>query len=151
ALTPAADAIVYESDQLYVRAMADPDARPLTGTVGATNLFLSTDGKWAGFYAGGKIKKVALAGGDPFDVTSAATDSPGAGWGPDNTILFSSGWNAPLSSVSADGGGTPKTISTVDTAANELGHWWPQLLPDGKSVLFTIWMAATGVNDAKVG
>ena len=28
-------------------------------------------------------------------------------------------------------------LTTPDTAKGELGHWWPQILPDGDHVLFT--------------
>src|SRR3989441_1389096 len=28
-------------------------------------------------------------------------------------------------------------LTTPDTARGELGHWWPQILPDGDHVLFT--------------
>jgi eukaryotic-like serine/threonine-protein kinase len=149
-VVPSGDAILYEADRLYLQKMSDPEPQPIAGTDGARNLFISTDGRWAGFFAGGKIKKVSLAGGDPLNVTDASIDTPGAGWGPGNTIVFSNGWNAPLTSVSSDGGGTPKVISTVDTAAGELGHWWPQVLPGETSILFTVWMAASGLNDSKI-
>lgn len=34
-------------------------------------------------------------------------------------------------------GGTPEKLTEPDSAKGELGHWWPQLLPDGDTVLFT--------------
>ena len=39
--------------------------------------------------------------------------------------------------VDADGG-TPETITTPDIAIGEVGHVRPQVLPNGKSVLFSI-------------
>jgi eukaryotic-like serine/threonine-protein kinase len=149
-VTIAGDLIVYEGDRLYVRRLSDPAAVPIPGTEGAENLFLSPDGRWAAFFSGGKLKKVSLAGGDPLALVDADSDNPGGAWGPDNTVIYSPGWNAPLFSVTADGGGKAAAISTVDAAAGEIGHWWADVLPGGKSALFTVWMAATGINDAKV-
>ena len=142
--------VVYQADRLYVRGLDDPALRPLAGTEGAKNLFVSPDGRWIGFYQGEYIRKVAVSGGDPLTITEASSDTPGAGWGPNNTVIFTRGWNLPLLSVSADGGGKPVPLTTIDTASGELGHWWPVLLPDGKTVLFTVWMAAAGINDSKI-
>ena len=130
AITSAGDTIVYQADRLYVRGMGDAEARPLPGTDGARNLFLSPDGKWAGFYVDGTIRKAGLAGGDPLTIADAAELTPGAGWGVGNSVIFSGGWNGPLQSVSAEGGGKPAAISTVDTANGELARldgrrsWW---------------------------
>jgi eukaryotic-like serine/threonine-protein kinase len=151
AITPSGDALLFQSDRLYVRGLADAAPRPIPGTDGARNLSVSPDGRWVAFNAAGGLRKVALAGGDPLDIASVDYDTPGAGWGPNNTLLYSPGWNSPMFSVSADGGGKPTAVSTTDVANGELGHWWPQTLPDQKSVLFTIWMAAAGINDAKIG
>jgi serine/threonine-protein kinase len=148
-ITPDGATIVYETDRLYARSLADVDARALPGTEGAQKFVVSPSGRWVLFYADEKIKKVALSGGDPLTVCAAPADGPGAGWGPDNTIIFSPGWNSPLYSVSADGG-TPKVISTLNAAAGEIGHWHPQTLPDQKTVLFTTWMAGSGINDSRI-
>jgi serine/threonine-protein kinase len=150
AITNAGDTIVYQADRLYVRRLGDAEARPLPGTDGGRNLFLSPDGKWAGFYVDGTIKKVGLAGGDPLTIAEAAELTPGAGWGVGNSVIFSGGWNGPLQSVSAEGGGKPTAISTVDAAKGELGHWWPEVLPGGKTALFTVWMKAAGINDSRI-
>ena len=111
ALTRAGDAIVLEADRLYLRRLDDATLRPIAGTDGARNLFLSPDGRWAGFMTPGGLKKVALAGGDPLAVCDVAIDSPGASWGPGNTILFSPDWNSPLFSVSADGGDARRALT----------------------------------------
>jgi serine/threonine-protein kinase len=141
--------IVYQADRLYLRGLGDPALRPLAGTEGARSLFVSPDGRWIGFHQGGYLKKVGVGGGDPLTITEVSSDSPGAGWGPNNTIIFTRGWTLPLLSVSADGG-KPVPLTTIDNASGELGHWWPELLPDGKTVLFTVWMAASGINDSKI-
>ena len=92
-----------------------------------------------------------MAWGEPHAVTDLSADTPGAAFVSDTRILFTSGWNmAPLQGVSADGG--PVTpVRTLDTAANERGHWWPRALPGGRHVLFTIWYADAGIQAARVG
>jgi serine/threonine-protein kinase len=150
AITSAGDTIVYQADRLYVRGLGDAEARPLPGTDGGRNLFVSHDGKWAGFYVDGTIRKVGLAGGDPLTIADAAELTPGAGWGVGNSVIFSGGWNGPLLSVSAEGGGKPTAISTVDATNGELGHWWPEVLPGDKTVLFTTWMRGAGINDSRI-
>ena len=73
---------------------------------------------------------------------------PGATWTADGRIVFSRTWLSGLSIVSADGG-TPTVLTTPDPAQQEIGHWWPSVLPDGR-ILFTIVTAGTGLNDARI-
>jgi serine/threonine-protein kinase len=91
------------------------------------------------FFAEGKLKKVPLAGGPPLTL-SDAKDAAGGAWGPDGTIVFSAGppgglWRVPAA------GGSPSRWTQPDAGRGELGHEWPQFLPDGTSVLFTAWSA----------
>ena len=149
-LAPDGSFLVFAADRLYVRQLADLTTTPLPGTEHAENPFISLDSKWVGFFADGRIKKVAVAGGEPVDVVAAEADSPGAGWGPGDRIYFSRGWNgAALVAVPSDGGALTE-VSTLDTTARERGHWWPQALPDGRHVLFTVWYAAAGLSESKV-
>ena len=55
----------------------------------------------------------------------------------DGTIVFSPRWNTGLMKVSANGG-TPVELTTPDQEAGERTHRWPDILPDGKTVLFVI-------------
>src|SRR5262249_50733754 len=45
-------------------------------------------------------------------------------------------------------GGAPRELTKVDATKREFGHWFPQLLPDGEHVLFTIWR--TRLRDAQL-
>jgi len=149
ALSPDGRFVVVASDRLYVREFGSFDLKPLAGTNGAAMPFVSPDSRWVGFYANGKIKKVSVAGGDPLTICEANAETPGAAWGPDNTILFSPGWNTALFSVSADGG-QPHALTRPDAAQQERGHWWAEVLPDGKSAIITIWRTASGINEARL-
>ena len=141
--------MVYTTDRLYVYRFDRGESQPLAGTEHANTPFISRDGRWIGYIVEGKMRKISVNGGDALTVCDASADLPGASWGPGDTILFTPAWGAGLSMVSANGG-QPETLTTPDRARNEKGHWWPQLLPDGRRVLFTIWMAGVGINDAKV-
>jgi serine/threonine protein kinase len=142
--------LVYETRNLNIRRLSEIESKELPGTAGGTQPFLSPDGKWVGFYRGNKISKVAVAGGEPVDITTVAHDGPGAAFVSNDRILFTPGWvQAPLMSVSAEGG--PVTpASTLDKGAGERGHYWPHALPDGRHVLFTIWYAAAGIQSSKI-
>jgi eukaryotic-like serine/threonine-protein kinase len=118
--------------QLYLRAMASPDARPIPGTEAATDPFFSPDGQWLGFFAGGKLKKVSVSGGAA--VTLADASNPqGASWGSQGMIAFGSEGDAVLVQVS-DAGGTPQALTHLEKGEND--HDWPEFLPGDKTVLF---------------
>ena len=143
--------VLYEGDGLFVQALSEFEPHLLPGTKAAQYPFLSPDGKWVGFFAGGKLMKMPLSGGDPQAITDVYSDSPGAAWFPDGRIYFTKIWNdAALSSVPAEGGAVTD-VSTLDVAAGERGHWWPQLLPDGRHVIFTIWTKGVGLSEARIG
>ena len=121
-----------------------------TGRVGG--LFVSPDGQWIGFRDGlGALKKVAVAGGPA--VTLATMDtagSSGATWGPDDTIIVATNSvDTGLQRVSAAGG--PLTVLTrPDRAQGEADHFWPEMLPGGRAVLFTITSLTGGLDAAQV-
>ncbi len=141
-VTPGGERLVvwYDTEtmrELIVRDLASFETRPVLGTRGAVNPFVSPDGRWLGFYADGKIKKVAFAGGDPITICDAPINSPGAAWGPDGTILFTPSWDSGLSRV-PEGGGQPAEVTHTDRTRGEGYHGWPDFLPDGRAALFTI-------------
>jgi eukaryotic-like serine/threonine-protein kinase len=145
--------VVYEGQvegeyRLFVRRFDAFDSRPLAGTEGARGPFISPDGAWIGFFRGARLYKVSMTGGEPLVVCKAQGGS-GAAWNTDGRIIFSRAFLAGLSIVSADGG-TPTTVTTPDPRQQEIGHWWPSVLPSGQ-VLFTIVRATIGLNDARIG
>jgi len=135
ALSPDGTELIYEADgQLYRRRFdqLEPTAIPGTAEGGGRSPFISPDGEWVGFWAGGQLKKVAMSGGAA--VNLGDVDNPwGVSWGIDDTILFGQGtagiWQVPGT------GGTPEVVITVEDGGMAHG---PQMLPDGDSVLFTL-------------
>jgi serine/threonine-protein kinase len=135
--------------RLYLRAMDQFDAAPIVGTERASGPFFSPDATWIGFFADGKLKKVSLSGGSP-EIVAEAPSGRGASWGPDGTIVFTPA-SAPgvgLLRVPATGGART-VLTTPDSGKGETGHRWPEILPGGDAVLFTIWTGG-GFDTARI-
>jgi len=148
ALSPDGAKLVYVATrgnrtQLFLRRLDQPEPTPISGTEDAGGPFFSPDGEQVGFFAGGKLKKVLLSGGSPI-VVCDASDARGAAWAPDDTILFnpSTGSGAGLMRVPA-AGGAPQVLTRTDSKKGEVAHRWPKVLPDGKTVLFTVWLGGS--------
>jgi Tol biopolymer transport system component len=118
--------------QLYVRAMESLEAKTIPGTEGAVNPFFSPDGQSLGFFAGDKLKKVSVNGGGVTTLGDAATPR-GASWGDQGSIVFTPSVGGPLQQI-PEGGGAAKPLTEL--AKGETSHRWPEVLPDGKAVLF---------------
>jgi Tol biopolymer transport system component len=144
ALSPDGTRLAYVADhggatQLYLRAIEGMEATVLPGTQGASLPFFSPDGQWIGFFAEEKLKKISTTGGLPVILCSAGGGPRGGTWGQD-TIIFAVARGSGLLQVSADGG-TPQPITTLDSSKGETGHRLPELLPDGKTILFAAYGA----------
>jgi serine/threonine-protein kinase len=130
--------------RLYIRPLHELAASPLSGTEGAQNPFFSPDSQWVGFFAEGKLKKAAVAGGAPVTLCDAQDDRGGA-WSEDGTIVFMprASHGAGLSRVSS-AGGTAEILTTPDQSEGPSTDRWPQVLPGGRAVLYT---SGVGVGD----
>jgi Tol biopolymer transport system component len=151
ALSPDGTAVVFvgwngNGRALWLRDLAQRDARALPETAGAFDPFWSPDGHSIAFFAGGKLKRIAIAGGPPQTICPAGLGHGGA-WNRDNVILFGDGEN-PLFRVDANGG-TPKQVTKL--APGEEGHRWPSFLPDGDHFVFLGDAPRTENHHIKVG
>ena len=77
---------------------------------------------------GGPAVTICDLGGFPF----------GMSWASDDTIVFASTASNGLMRVPSVGG-EPEVLTTVDPEQGETAHRWPEVLPNGKGVLFTAW------------
>jgi len=152
AFAPDGSRLVYVANhggsaKLYVRAIDRFEARPIPGTDGAETPFFSPDGQSVGFFAEGKLKKVSLSGGAPFTLCIGASNR-GASWGHDDNIIFAPSATSGLFEVSA-AGGKPKPLTVPDRKKGEISHRWPEILPDGKTLLFSLWSGGS-FDDARI-
>ena len=139
AISPDGTQIVYStSSQLYLRSLSDFQARPIPGTESKeafiTNPVFSPDGRSVAFFTSGDytIRSVPLTGGAPLTVCQNAGVIFGLSW-QGQWLYFGDNRNG-VFRVSA-GGGVPERI--IATASDEFPDT-PQLLPDGKTVLFSL-------------
>ncbi len=144
AISPDGQAVVYGASpspgappRLYLRRLDRFEAAPIPGTEGAIGPFFSPDSRRLGYIANAKLCTIALEGGTPTEICQLGQAIPGACWGPDGWIYFVRSLGHGLSRVPA-AGGTPELLTTPNAAAGEFGHGWPQLLPDGRHLLFSI-------------
>jgi Tol biopolymer transport system component/tRNA A-37 threonylcarbamoyl transferase component Bud32 len=140
-LAPDGSRIVYVGaapgggTQLWSRDRNDLTPHPLEGTVGADGPFFSPDGRWIGYFDGGRLFKIPSAGGTPIALAdSAALTVPGGAWLGDDRIVFTSPSFA-LLRVPA-GGGTVETIQPAPAILSGAPAF-PAALPRADRVLLT--------------
>ncbi len=153
AVSPDGRKIVYVTltsrgvSQLYLRDLEEIEATPISGTEGGHDPFFSPDGQWIGFRGNGKLWKLSVFGGKPLVLYDASGGLTGA-WG-NGAIIFTPRFNLGLWQVSEEGG-EPKALTEPDTTKGEAGHRFPQMLPDGEHVLFTIKPPSSNFDEATI-
>jgi Tol biopolymer transport system component/predicted Ser/Thr protein kinase len=146
-LSPDGARLAYLSrNRLFTRRLDQPLATELAGTEGASGPFFSPDGQWIAFAAGGKLKKVSVTGSAAVTLCDA-TLLLGGSWGEDGYIVATLNLSAGLSRVPAEGGAAVP-LTQLDLGRRERTHRWPQILPGGKTVVFTSSANLVGGYDA---
>ena len=140
ALSPDGRTIVYRASRggvvrLFRRTLDGLQSDPLAGTEYASGPFFSPDGSWVGFDGDGMLQKVSLSGGSPVPICPASGGA-NASWGGD-TIVFATETERVLRGVPASGG-APQPLTALDETTGEIAHAFPDVLPSGQAVLFTI-------------
>jgi DNA-binding SARP family transcriptional activator/Tol biopolymer transport system component len=141
AISPDGSRLAYiggPSRQLFIRPLNQLRATPVPGTEGAATPFFSPDGRHVGFVTHKTLQFVTLNDGPPIIVTDTLVGQAGASWGRDGMIYADCDADAGLVRVEAKPGAIPKRFTTLDTANGEIDHTQPDVLPNGKGVLFTV-------------
>lgn len=157
ALTHDGSRLVYvgsNGTQIYVRSL---DALTPTMLVTTTpgfelrGLSISPDDQWVSYVENSyTLKKVALTGGAPITILNLNAPFRGATWESASSIIFSTNArDTGIRRISADGGAVTM-LTRPDLEQEEAAHTWPELLPDGRAVLFTIVPASGGFDGAQV-
>ena len=119
---------------LWVKPLDSRVARALPGTEGAVLPFWSPDAGSLGFFVGADLKTMHLATSSVQKVCTLPSAMLSAGaWSSRGTIVAASGWPAPRLYSVPDSGGEPKDLTGLD-----LPQFFPQFLPDGRRVLFSV-------------
>ena len=142
AISPDGTRIAYNAGgRLRVRSLGEVESRALTDvdTI-ALNPAYSPDNTAIAFTsfsnAGLALRRVPAVGGTVTTVASfpSITNFSGISWSQEGILMGVTGAGGGILKVSA-GGGTPERIVAVD--GDQIAHG-PQMLPDGRTVLFTL-------------
>jgi Tol biopolymer transport system component/tRNA A-37 threonylcarbamoyl transferase component Bud32 len=127
---------------LWLRALGELGAKPVSGTQGGTFPFWSPDSRFLAFFADAKLQKVDISGAPPLPLCDAPNGRSGA-WNREGVILFSPDSTTGIVRVPA-AGGAPKPATALDAAHGETTHRWVSFLPDGRHFLYMAGSHSTG-------
>ncbi|HLX83496.1 MAG TPA: protein kinase [Terriglobales bacterium] len=119
---------------LFVQRVGSPNIAALAGTQGASYPFWSPDNAYVGYFANGKLLKIAISGGTP-QVLAVALAGRGGNWGSKGVIIYSPDSESPVTRINADGTGMAPVTQAIRTTQDQ-SHRWPLFLPDGDHFLF---------------
>jgi Tol biopolymer transport system component len=143
-LSPDGTLLVYGASdaehplRLWLRRLDRFDAAPIEGTERGAHPFWSPDSRSLAYFQDDELRRFDLASRSTMVVTKTSALGRGGSWGPDGTILLTTGSNAPISRVAASGG-QPRPVTRLDPAILDGSHRYPVWLPDGRHFLFTLW------------
>ena len=120
---------------LWIYEVGGRRTNSLAGTQGATYPFWSPDGKFIGYFADGKLKKIEVSGGQP-QVLCDAPNGRGGTWNRDGVIVFTPDSQSTGLFRMSSSGGSPVEVTKPDASRFEQSHRWPVFLPDGNHFLY---------------
>jgi serine/threonine-protein kinase len=155
AITPDGSKVIFTGgtageQELWIRDRDKLEARRIPGTTGAYAPFVSPEGEQLGFLAEGGIRLASLDGSVLRTLSDSGVGNAGATWGRDGWIYIGS-VGGTLLRLDASGPGVSEPFTTLDAAAGEQQHIFPDALPSGKGVLFTVFRADRGQEFSEIG
>jgi serine/threonine-protein kinase len=151
-ISPDGSRVIYvggNGRQIFVRPLDVLEPVPIYEGA-PRNPTVSPDGQWVAFTdSNTSILRVTMNGGPALTLTSTDGGGPrGLAWPTDDTLIFATNATATgLQRVSLDGGAT--VLTRPDRASGEIDHLWPEALPGGQAVLFTITRAG-GIDASQI-
>ncbi|MEX2270636.1 MAG: protein kinase [Vicinamibacterales bacterium] len=142
AVSPDGTRVAYSTQgQIYVRTLSQFTPLALLSADAQSplyNLTFSPDGQSLVYWSGGSILRVPVTGGPSVTIAAAGPVTPfGITWSGESLVFAH---QQKIQRVSASGG-DPETL--LELPADER-PWRPQLLPDGRTLLFTVYPAGGG-------
>jgi serine/threonine-protein kinase len=135
--------------QLFVRRLDALEPAAVATGSDLRSPFVSPDGQWIGFADGLELKKVPLAGGPVVPLARLDSTFGGATWSSDDMIIFATVSSRGLQRISS-AGGMPTLLAKPDRTREEGYYLWPELLPGGRAVMYTIVPVAGSTTGAQV-
>jgi Tol biopolymer transport system component len=120
--------------KIWLRQLGSLEARML-GPAEAARPFWSPDSRYLAYFAAGKLKKIAVAGGPAVTVAEAKGAADGS-WGSRDVILFDGAPSDPIRMCPAGGGKVEPAGPAVGKLGSESSAW-PFFLPDGRHFLYS--------------
>lgn len=133
--------------QLAMRGIDQPQPIPLSGTEGGHAPFFSSDGRTIGFFAQSHLQKISTLGGAAVILAGTSSFDTGGSFDGNGNIIAALSHTAGLFTIPG-GGGDARPLTKLVSA--EQTHRWPQVLPGGKSVLFTASPSISGMQNANI-
>ncbi len=137
---------------LFVRSLADADARAIPGTQGAAYPFWAPNSSEVAFFADNDLNRVDIAGG-PVVSVCVAENGKGGSWNSDDLILLAPTHVAEIQLVAATGG-EPSPVTSLAADSTARSHRFPYWLPDGRHFFYLSWArpnaARTSGNEASL-
>ena len=122
--------------QVWIRSLGAIDAKPISGTEGASSVFWRPDGGAIAFFVNGVLKRLDLSSGLAVKVCDVRKGAVHTGsWGSSGLILFASVEGDAVFSVSSAGGEASAVIAP-DRAKGDSRTVFPAFLPDGRRFLY---------------
>ena len=119
---------------LWIRPLDSLTAQVLSGTEGASFPFWLPDSRSIGFFAQGKLNKIAISGRPP-QTLSDGNPFYGGTWNGNDIIVFTN--QNRLYRISSSGGpATP--VTDLDASREERLHAGPHFLPGGRHFLYFV-------------
>jgi serine/threonine-protein kinase len=142
AISPDGSRIAYvgPGGTLLVRKLDELEPVVLVRGDGPVAPFFSPDGQWIGYFPSNRnLRKVQVTGGPTVEIGRVDNASPGgATWAENGAVVFATTNRLTGLSLLAPGAAGPTVLTVPDRKRGEIDHLWPEFLPSGRAVLFTI-------------
>jgi serine/threonine-protein kinase len=120
---------------------------PISGTENGLSPFFSPDGNQLAFLVNGRSLRVAPLSGGPPVTLSDSLNSSGGDWGDDGYIYVE--LNEGLGRLRATGGPV-EVLFRLSDERHEIGAEYPNVMPDGKGLIFRRRLAGQGAGDFEI-
>ncbi len=129
---------IVPGPKLVIRERNQLTSTVLPGVDQAFSPFFSGDGTKVGFFSFPNVLKVVSLNGGPSVVISDSIFTAGGCFGSDGSIYATAFRGRGIARLKESPGASIKRITRVDSAVGETVHVWPEVLPGGKALLFSI-------------